>query len=180
MTKYIVLLRGINVSGKHIIKMNEFKVHLEKLGFDNVHSYIQSGNFVFDSVINDEKQIESKIEVLIECLYDYQIPVWALKSDTFEQIKNENPFIGVNHMDESKLHISYLSIEPEKQLVEQLNGSDFGAEEFIIAGRAIYLHCPNGYGKSKLTNNFFESKLKVKATTRNLKTVNALVDTAKA
>ena len=84
--------------------------------------------------------------------------------------------MGNAGIDDSKLHVTYLSEIPENDLVKKLCDLDFGSDELIIEDRVVYLHCPNGYGKSKLTNNFFESKLKVKATTRNWKTVNKLVE----
>jgi uncharacterized protein (DUF1697 family) len=77
--------------------------------------------------------------------------------------------------DETKLHVTFLSEEPKSVPIDDLNTVRRGAEDFVVSGREIYLYCPNGYGVTKLSNSFFERKLKVSATTRNWRTVNTLL-----
>jgi uncharacterized protein (DUF1697 family) len=91
-----------------------------------------------------------------------------------------NPFIKKKNIDPRKLHVTFLSPEPGLSNVHALNGIHYPPDEFILKGKEIYLHCPDGYGRSKLNNNFFEKKLKVTATTRNWRTVNELIKLAES
>jgi uncharacterized protein (DUF1697 family) len=81
-------------------------------------------------------------------------------------------------IDIEKLHVTFLEKVPGQIELDNTKKHDYTPDKFIIAGREVFLYCPGGYGKSKLSNNFFENKLKVKATTRNWKTVNKLVESA--
>ena len=92
------------------------------------------------------------------------------------RIRNENPFIKTEAIDETKLHVTFLTQVPEKSNVDKIDVGKYAPDEFFVDGKVIYLICPGGYGNTKLTNNFFESKLKMTATTRNWNTVNKLVE----
>ena len=92
---------------------------------------------------------------------------------------DNNPFIKKKGIQLDKLHVTFLGTLPESSLVKAIEKLNFSPDEFVITGREIYLHCPGGYGNTKLSNNFFEKKLFVKATTRNWNTVNKLWEMAK-
>jgi len=105
--------------------------------------------------------------------------VTVLNEKELKKTQQNNPFLKARKEDESKLHVTFLSEEPDKDLAENLKETaQFLPDEWILAGRSVYIFCPGGYGKTKLSNNFFEKKLKVTATTRNWKTVNELVEMA--
>jgi uncharacterized protein (DUF1697 family) len=87
-----------------------------------------------------------------------------------------NPFVKKENIDPKKLHVTFLLALPKKENVENINKSDFSPDEFIIEGKEIYLHIPESYGETKLSNTFFENKLKITATTRNWNTVNKLLE----
>lgn len=178
MKTYIALLRGINVSGKNLIKMDHLKVQLQKMGFVSVNTYIQSGNIVFSSDITDHKVLESEIEQMIEKKFGFQVPVWVRTLNEFIQIREQNPYIDNSNIDISKFHVTLLSGIPDSSLVEKMENIEKSDDEFILNQNTIYLYCKTGYGKTKLNNNFFEKKLKVIATTRNWKTVCKLIDLA--
>jgi uncharacterized protein (DUF1697 family) len=177
---YIALLRGINVSGQKPVKMTELKALFESLGFHSVETYIQSGNVVFKSGdINDIVLAVAKIESAIEKKYDFVVPVILRNAEDLKNIIAGNSYANSGTCDLKYLHVTFLNSQPEKDNIEYALKGDYSPNTFYITGREIYLHCPGGYGKTKLNNNFFESKLKVKATTRNWNTVNVLYEMAK-
>ena len=173
---YIAILRGINVSGKKLIKMDSLREMLISLGFESVKTYIQSGNVVFRAVSISTCELESIISKAINETYSFDVPVIVLDLSEIAILLEQNP-MKLDYANElDKLHITLLSEEPDPANLVSLNNIDLSTDKFIIINKAIYLYCPNGYGNTKLNNNFFEKKLKVNATTRNLKTMTALLE----
>jgi len=175
MKTYISILRGINVGGKNLIKMNSLKEMYEGLGFLNVKTYIQSGNVVFQSVETNLKELEMLISDGILNRFTFNVPVFVREVSELKGILVQNPFLKEIEEDISKLHLTFLSKSPEKPFVDSIGNSSYLPDKYFITEKTVYLFCPNGYGKTKLNNNFFENKLKVKATTRNLRTLMELV-----
>jgi uncharacterized protein (DUF1697 family) len=95
-----------------------------------------------------------------------------------EKILSQNPFTKEKSIDPKKLHFTFLSETPDREKMDQIKEVDFSPDQFIIKGKEIYLHIPGSYGETKLSNKFFENKLKVSATTRNWNTVNKLCEMA--
>lgn len=175
--KYISLLRGINVSGQKIIRMADLKALYEKLGFQNVLTYIQSGNVIFDSDIKNITELNKKIENAIERKYKFCVPVELRTSREILNIIKNCPFGSVDLEQEgTKVLVSFLSATPLKDKLEKAQEYAADSEQIVLKGKEIYLYCPNGYGKSKLSNTFLEKKLGVGATTRNWKSVNKLYE----
>ena len=175
MTKFVALLRGINVSGQKQIKMSALKSLFEETGFSEVETYIQSGNVIFSSKEKSSKKLEQKISLAIKKKFGFNVPIIVLTPEEIEYVINNNPFIK-KKKDSEKLYVTFLSSLPTDENIKKLNAIDYSPEEYIIDGRYIYLFVPNGYGKAKLNNNLFENKLKVFGTTRNLKTIKALFE----
>lgn len=175
MTKFIALLRGINVSGQKQIKMSDLKTLFEATGFQNVETYIQSGNVIFSAKEKSNKIVEDKISSAIKSKLGYYVQVIVLTPEELEQVLKNNPFLK-KKKDAESFYVTFLSENPSAENIKKLNAVDYSPEEFIIYGKSIYLFVPNGYGKAKLNNNFFENKLKVFGTTRNWKTVNKLFE----
>jgi uncharacterized protein (DUF1697 family) len=178
MKKFIALLRGINVSGQKQIKMSELKTLFEKSGFKNVETYIQSGNVIFSTKETSAKKLSSKISAAIKKQFGFEVRVIVVTPEEIEDSLKKNPFIK-KKKDTDKLYTIFLSEIPSKASINNFNKDDYLPEEFVIDGKCIYLFVPNGYGKAKINNNFFENKLKVFGTTRNLKTINALIELTK-
>jgi uncharacterized protein (DUF1697 family) len=174
---YIALLRGINVSGQKIIKIEELRKLFESLGFENVKTYIQSGNVIFNSRIDSAEKIVKSVEKKIKEVYSFDVTVIIRTRDELSTIIKSNPFSKTNPAE--KLYVLFLSDIANNDNVEKLLPYKSKTEEFRLIGKEIYLYYPDGYGKSKLTNNIFESKLGVKATTRNWNTVNKLFEMSK-
>lgn len=89
--KYIVLLRGINISGKNKISMNELKAGLEKIGFENVSTYLNSGNAIFQSEIDNKEVIKENIQRMIKERFNLEIPVYVTTASELEDILKHTP-----------------------------------------------------------------------------------------
>ena len=169
------MLRGINVSGHKIIKMEQLRASFAALGFRNVKTYVQSGNVVFEATNDSAPNLSKKIEKKILSDFGFSVPVLLKTSKEIQEIIKCNPLLETPAIDHSKLHVTFLSGDPPKTALEQLRLLAATPEQFRVIGREIYLYCPNGYGNTKLSNAAIEKKLSVVATTRNWKTVNTLL-----
>ena len=175
MSTFISILRGINVGGHNPVKMETLRQLYAELGFSNIQHYIQSGNVIFSSETTDILFLEKVICEKILAAYGWFVPVHVMKKEELRNALSNNPFINNTSKDSSFMHITFLSSQPDKELIEKISGMNYHPDEFFIIGKTIYLYCPNGYGRTKLTNSFFENKLKLIATTRNIKTVKELL-----
>lgn len=174
MQTYILILRGINVSGQKLIEMAALRSMFEKMGFKDVNTYLQSGNIVFNTEAVEVHQLEQMIYRQIKADLGLEVPVIVMSHAQLHQAINQNPFLSDPTKAPSFLHLTFLASAPEAFDQEGIERKIQGDEAICFSDRVIYLYCPNGYGRTKLTNNFLESRLKVTATTRNWKTVNEL------
>jgi len=194
MKTFISLLRGINVSGKNQISMPDLKRLYESLGLADVVTYIQSGNVVFDTEEYDQANIIKLIEDGLTRSFGGDVRVILRDKVSLKRILDNNPFIIKRKEKPERLYVTCWSDLPGEVAIKPITavvpagGSDTKVDkardvvsdrdEFIIDGKEVFLFCPNGYGKTKFSNTFFEKKLRVSATTRNWKTVNALYELA--
>ncbi len=176
METYISLLRGINVGGNNSIKMSELIELYSDLHFRNCKTYIQSGNVVFQFEKTNWLELAKLIETSILQRFQLNVPVIIFDKPELIEISNNNPFLIDRQEDTSKLHVTFLEKKPEINAINKINKSQYLPDEFEIINSTIYLFCPNGYGKTKLTNQFFENKLLTRASTRNWNTVIKLVE----
>lgn len=174
MTTYISMLRGINVSGQKLIKMEALRKLYENLGFINVITYLQSGNVIFTNKDQDPDKLGQIIRREIQKNFGFEVPVIVLTVDKLKQIIDHNPFINDSNKDQSSLYVTFLLSKPDQFDAKVIVDKKQDMEEIIFSDNAVYMYCPDGYGRTKLSNNFFEAKLKVDATTRNWKTTNEL------
>jgi len=175
--KYISILRGINVSGQKKIKMADLKMLFENQGFSAVVTYIQSGNVVFASEISDKVTLKGKIEKMIASQYGFDVPVIIRTHLVFKRTIADCPFGEVDLIENgTKVLLTLLAESPTTENIAKLMTYVKAPEQLIVKGKHVYLFCPNGYGRSKLSNVFIENKLKVQATTRNWKTVLKLFE----
>ncbi|WMN12049.1 DUF1697 domain-containing protein [Marivirga salinae] len=175
----IAILRGINVGGKRKILMADLKMLMQDLGYLNIQTYIQSGNLIFE--IDDKHQnkgIAEGIETAILGKFDFEVPVIVLSAEEIENAVTKNPFYKAD-ADINKLHLTFLNELPDKDNLALVESFDYSPDQFKIIGKNAFIYCEGSYHKSKLTNDFFEKKLKVKATTRNWKTVLKLWELSK-
>ena len=170
----ISMLRGINVSGQKRIAMPELKELYENLNFSAVSTYINSGNVVFASVGSDTAILSEKIEREIFKKFGFEVPVIIRTAKEMRSVLSNNPFLKESGIDREKLHVTFLSDKPANDGIKKILEYDYKPDRLIVGATEAFLYCPNGYGRTKYTNSFLENKLKVKATTRNWKTVKEL------
>lgn len=171
MKRYIVLLRGINVSGKNKLPMAELRDMLNELNYKNVQTYIQSGNVILES--SKTKSVTCKtIKIGIKDKFGFDVPVIARTIPEWEKAINNYPFSTEN---EKIVAFTFLEQSSEETI---LDIKSIGEDQYKIVNDVVYLYCPSGFAKTKLTNNTIEKKLKAIATTRNLRTTLKLLELA--
>lgn len=174
----VSLLRGINVSGQKKVPMKELKALYEALGFGHVSTYIQSGNVIFTTTEKAVDKLPQKVERKIREHFGFDVSVIHRTPEELERVLAGNPFLAEKDLQENKLYVAFMANAPDAALVDKAQAYQTPADRFAVIDRETYLYLPDGYGNSKLHNNFFESKLKQVATTRNWRTVNILYNMA--
>ena len=173
----IALLRGINVGGKNRLPMKELAAMFVDAGCDDVRTYIQSGNVLFRREPTPGEDIPSLISASILDRFGYRIPIVTRTAREIREAVSANPFVAAG-MDADKLHVAFLPEPPDAALVETLDPNRSPGDQFVALGREVYLYCPNGFARTKLTNNYFDSGLSTTSTTRNWRTVLKLLELA--
>lgn len=170
---YLALLRGINVSGKKIIKMEDLRKLMGDAGYTNVKTYIQSGNIVFESTEKSKIKIAKAIEKLIESNYGFDVTVFITDKGSLEKAIDGNPFADGRKEEQAglkKLYVTFLSEVPSAENMGKLRLTPIGDDLIELIEDILYFKLESKASDSKLSNNLIESKLKVKATTRNWNT----------
>lgn len=172
--RYIALLRGINVGGNTMIKMTELKSSFEKLGLENVVTYINSGNIAFDSRESESKLL-SQIEKTIEKDFGINIQVMVREQSMIAELIANNPFSG-EFESHKEMHVLFMKDEMPKDKQKLLLEQNRSTEKFEVRGREIYALLKLGVADSLLGKGFIEKKLKVPITARNWRTVQKLAE----
>ncbi len=176
-TKYIALLRGVNVGGKNKLLMKELVILLEANGFENVKTYIQSGNVIFDSEQTDQFVLSRKIRQLIVKQYNFAPNVLVLSLEEIEQAVRNNPFEKAQEQPQL-LHLFFLEQVATKPDISKIDEIKLNSENYLLKGRIFYLHTPEGFGRSKLAIRA-EKLLGVLCTARNWRSMNRIIELAK-
>jgi uncharacterized protein (DUF1697 family) len=176
MPTYIALLRGVNVGG-NFLKMERLRELCAELGFQNIRTYVQSGNVVFEAAPSSAQCLKH-LQAKLAGQSRLAVAVVLRSATDLRRILAGNPFLKRRGIDPSKLHVTFLGSAASKTASQLLGAIDAGDDEFRIAKKEIYLHCPDGYGQTKLSNTRIEKLLLVTATTRNWNTVNKLHEMA--
>ncbi len=158
--------------------MKELAAALGKLGLADVQTYIQSGNVLFKAA-GGEEALRVAIAKHIEKKFKLAVPVVLRTARELEQAARKNPF-AVAGADENRLHVMFLADKPPARAVAALDGNRSPPDEFVVAGREIYLSLLNGAGKTRLTNAWFDSQLATVSTMRNWRTTLKLLELARA
>jgi len=165
-TKYLALLRGINVGGNNILPMKDLAALFSKAGCGDVVTYIQSGNVVFSADTKLAATVCSKVEKQLA----FKTTIILRSLPELERIAAGNPYADLDNS-----HIVFLASLPAPDQVAQLDPNRSAPDQFTVVGREIYLYMPNGMGRTKLTNAYFDSKLKTVGTARNWRTLLKLL-----
>ncbi len=172
MAKYIALLRGINVSGVKIIKMEDLRAMFTNMGYSAVQTYIQSGNVVFEAASSPIAQLTNSITKGLETALGYHVPIVVVKATTMQAIAKADAFTNtMNTPITAKKYVAFLEKKPAKELEAILATLTNPADTYLLQGDVIYIAIDESKGKSLFTNMLLEKKLKLYATTRNWNTV---------
>jgi uncharacterized protein (DUF1697 family) len=173
MTQWVLLLRGINVGGRKIVPMIELRALLKDLGLNNVRTYIQSGNGVFESDL-DAPTLSENIEAAMEAKFGFRPKAMVIGADDFMSAIDNCPYPMTN-ADSKTLHFFFIGTKPQAPDMEALTEIALPSEAFTLTDTVFYLHAPEGIGRSKLASTA-EKKLGVATTARNLRTVKKIAD----
>ena len=176
MKTHLALLRGINVSGHNMIKMDVLKTLLENAGFQNVRTYIQSGNVFVDSEEEHGASVGFKIKQEIFKELGLEVPVVVIGKEDLEACLNSNPYLKEKEFDIKKLYVAFLSKELQGTAINDLKISQFKPDEAAIDKNKIFIKYAVGAGKTRLDQKYIEKKLNLTATIRNWNTVTTLLD----
>jgi uncharacterized protein (DUF1697 family) len=180
MPAYAALLRGINIGGHNKVPMAELREVCGRLGLGEVATYIQSGNVVFTTGLAEAADLAGEMEGAIADAFGLKVPVVLRSAAQLKAVLSDNPFIQAGR-DAALVSVGFLAAVPEPArlsdlLAHPLATADPGGDEFVVQDGEVFLYHPNGYGRSKLTNSFFDRRLATLMTVRNWKTVMTLVE----
>jgi uncharacterized protein (DUF1697 family) len=173
MPTYVGLLRGVNVGGKNKVPMSALRALVESLGHRDVTTYIQSGNVVFTTAKAITPQ---SLERAIHREFGLEITVVLRTRAELQRAVKANPFTKA---DVSKVHIGFMATKPKPAVVAAIDADRFAPDSFAVKGSELYLHLPNGMGRSKLPP-YLDRQLKIPTTVRNWNTVLKLLELAGA
>jgi uncharacterized protein (DUF1697 family) len=174
MATWIVLLRGVNVGGANKLAMSDLRALVTNLGHSDVSTYIQSGNVVLTSPRDDRATLAAEITAGIETILGTAISAVLRTPDELRAALVANPFR--TEKEGSRVLITFLSEVPADDDIARLEPQRFAPDQFALIGSELYGHYPNGAGRSKMTLDYFEKRLRVRGTARNLNTVAKLIE----
>jgi len=182
MQTYVAILRGINLGSRNRVPMAELRTLASSLGFDDIRTYVQSGNLVFSSDVA-RSRIAPTLAKGIHNAFDVDVPVLVRTKEELVGTCTSNPFAEeglVPHNQPTLFHVTFLDGIPDPGRVDGIAdlAVRYDPDTFRVVGSDIFLSIPGGYGETKLTNALFEKRLGVPATTRNWKSVVALTHMA--
>ncbi|MBP1929458.1 uncharacterized protein (DUF1697 family) [Methanolinea mesophila] len=179
MTTFVSLLRGINVGPNTTVKMEDLGMLYRSLGLENIRTYLRSGNVLFDAPDRESDTLATTIEDSLAGATGFPVKVLLRTGEELSRIALDNPFLREKSCNPGALHVTFLSGLPAAGPVGEMYRVRDETDRFIVRGTEIYLCCPQGYGRTKFSNAFFEKRLALVATTRNWKTVTALAEMVK-
>lgn len=174
---WVALLRGINVGGKNSLPMRDLAALFTDAGAAAVETYIQSGNVVFDAPARAEARIAAAVKKGIVAGFGFDVPIVLRSADELAAIARANPFLEAGR-DPKTLHVVFLADAPSRAKLATLDPARSPPDELMVRGRDVFLHLPNGMGRTKLTNAWFDSRLGTVSTARNWNTVLTLATRA--
>jgi uncharacterized protein (DUF1697 family) len=175
---WIALLRGVNVGGHNKVAMAELRALCASLGWEDPATYIQSGNVVFRAS-GSANVLAPELEAGLRRRFDLDVPVILKRVDDLERVVASNPFLEGGDADPSRLHVGFMARAPEPDVLAAIPDQPAGREELRVAGAHVFLHYPDGVGRSKLTTAWLDRAMGTPVTVRSWRTVNRLVEMAR-
>ena len=174
MKTHLALLRGINVSGHNMMKMEALKTMLENIGFTNIRTYLQSGN-VFVNSEEDASKVGFMIKQEIFKVFGHEVPVIVITKEDLELCFKNSPYLKEKDLDTKKLYVAFVSTFLKSENINDLKISQFKPDEASIDGNRIFIKYAVGAGKTRFDQKYIEKKLNLTATIRNWNTVTNLL-----
>lgn len=174
MITHLALLRGINVSGHNMMKMEALKTMLENIGFTNIRTYLQSGNVFVDSE-EDASKVGFMIKQEIFKVFGHEVPVIVITKEDLELCFRNSPYLKEKDLDTKKLYVAFVSTVLKSENINDLKISQFKPDEATIDGNRIFIKYAVGAGKTRFDQKYIEKKLNLTATIRNWNTVTNLL-----
>ena len=171
--KYVAFLRGINVGGRTKVDMAALRATCEKLGFENVRTYINSGNVIFEARKSSTEKFARLLEQAVETDIGLKTSIMVRTMDQVIDLLNLNPF-GGKQTENQELFIVFLAEKLSKEKIDHLLGKNSEGETFEVVDDNVFCLMNKGFQDSVLGKKFIDNKLKVPATARNIRTVQKL------
>lgn len=169
---FVALLRAVNVGGRNRVQMAALAQLFAAAGCENVRTFIQSGNVIYDAKPAVVARLPGVLERSFAKAFGFPTPIIIRSARDLAAIIAANPFKG----HEESLHVTFLADRPKAAAIAALDPSRSPGDEFAVVGREIFLHCPNGLGRTKLSNDYFDRMLATTGTVRNWRTVTKLFE----
>jgi uncharacterized protein (DUF1697 family) len=173
MPRYVALLRSVNVAGHGRVAMDDLRASFTALGYEDVVTYIQTGNVLFTAPSQSEKAVVAAVEEQMARDFGDAPAVLLRTLPGLRRIGSASPFAKAG-ADPARHHVTFLAGAPSKAALAALDLPPSGRDELVIDGREVYVHTPDGYAGTKYTGTFLERRLGVVSTTRNWNTVTKL------
>ncbi|KAA5834321.1 DUF1697 domain-containing protein [Saccharopolyspora hirsuta] len=170
----VALLRAVNLGSRDSLAMADLRAVVDAVGGRGVRTYLRSGNVVFSTARDDPRVVAREVRERLVAELGLDTPVVVRTAAEMAAVAGGHPFDGQED-DPAKLHVAFLAAEPVSELVLPA-GSPEGA---VVRGREVYLHYPDGAGRSKVTAAYLQRCLGVELTARNWRTVTALAEMAR-
>jgi len=170
---YVALLRGVNLAGHNRVAMADLRRVLGEAGFSDVSTHLQSGNAIFGARQRSGSAVERAVEKTLLDELGLDIDVMVRTPAELAAVRDGSPYPAGK-----TLYVAFLKSEPAADAVAALDPARFEPERFELRGRELYLHYPNGYGRTKMGGAYFERVLRVPATVRNWNVTSALAELA--
>ena len=172
--RHIALLRGVNVGGRNKLPMANLRAIFTAAGCEAVQTYIQSGNVVFEAAQDLAERVPEIVSTAIRRRFGFDTAVVVRSKEALRQVVASNPFDTSG--DPRFLHVAFLGDTPSAEAVARLDPERSPPDAFAVRGCSVYLHYPNGVARSKLTNEYLAAQLQTVSTTRNWRTLLALLE----
>jgi uncharacterized protein (DUF1697 family) len=176
----ISLLRGVNVGGHHIIRMEELRELYESMGLSQAQTYVQSGNVVFRTGARDFARLAKRIADGIEQRFCFRPGVILRTAAELRCVVAANPFASRRDLDPRRMLVLFLANQPPADARERILRIDCEPEELRMEGRELYIYYPNGMARPKVSWTFIEKTLQTSSSGRNWSTVRKLVEMAES
>lgn len=174
MTGYLALLRAVNVGGNKVV-MAELRDLFAELGYGGARTHLQTGNVIFTAATEDRRGLASTISAAIEERMGVASTVLLRTREELAATVEADPF-AARGVDPARRFLTFLDDTPDAALVAALDPDHGAPDQYALGDRVVYVHCPDGYGRTKLNNAYFERRLKVPATSRGFRVAAKLLD----